>query len=77
MKVYKVKISYLPLDMTESELYDLLKDWGNIYKVKVLNYDEYSNAYIDFLYSDQADYFIEALNKTPFEHEIISVQKIE
>lgn len=77
MKVYKVKISYLPLDMTESELYDLLKDWGNIYKVKLLNYDEYSNAYIDFIHNEQADYFIEALNKTPFEHEIISVQKIE
>jgi hypothetical protein len=77
MKVYKIKISFLPIDMHEDELYSLLKDWGNIYKVKILNYDEYSNAYIEFLYEEQANYFVEALNKTPFEHEIITVQKVD
>lgn len=76
MKVYKVKISYLPTDMTESELYELLKNWGNINKVKVIVYEDYSNAFIEFLNEEQANYFIKALDKTPFGYEIITVQKI-
>lgn len=75
-KTYKVKISYLPIDIFEPELNNLLTNWGNICKVKLLNYNEYSNAYIDFYNEEEADYFVEALHKTPFEHEIISVEKI-
>ena len=47
---------------------ELLYGWGNIIKIKVINYPEYSIAYIDFKYKDQADYFIRALHKTYFDN---------
>jgi hypothetical protein len=75
-KIYKVKISYLPVNMTEYELNNLLIDWGSIGKIKLLNYDDYSNVYIDFNNEEEADYFVKALHKTPFDHEIINVEKI-
>jgi RNA recognition motif-containing protein len=67
-----VKLSDLPLDTTESELYELLQDWGHIVKVKVLSYIECNIAYIDFIYNDEAEYFIKAIDKTPFDMYIIS-----
>lgn len=75
-KTYKVKISYLPFNMTEYELNNLLIDWGSIYKIKLLNYDDYSNVYIDFNNEEESDYFVKALHKTPFDQEIINVEKI-
>ena len=75
-KTYKIKISYLPVNITEYELNNLLTDWGNISKIKLLNYDDYSNVYIDFNNENEADYFVKALHKTPFEQEIINVEKI-
>ena len=75
-KTYKIKISYLPVNITEYELNNLLTDWGNISKIKLLNYDDYSNVYIDFNNENEADYFVKALHKTPFEQEIIKVEKI-
>lgn len=67
-----VKLSDLPLDTTESELYELLQDWGHIVKVKVLSYTECNIAYIDFIYNDEAEYFVKAIDKTPFDRYIIS-----
>ena len=75
-KIYKIKISYLPVNMTEYELNNLLIDWGSINKIKLLNYDDYSNVYIDFNNEEEADYFVRALHKTPFDQEIINVEKI-
>jgi RNA recognition motif-containing protein len=37
-KLFTVKLSELPLDTTESELYELLQEWGHIVKVKVSQY---------------------------------------
>jgi hypothetical protein len=70
---YRVKISDLPLDMTQEEIMDLTKDWGNVIRAKVIVYDDNAVAYIDFSHKDQAKYFEEAINNTPFEHRVLSV----
>ena len=73
-KTYTVKLSELPLDITEPELYELLENWGHVTKIKVIIYTESSTAYIDFCYKEEADYFVEAINKTPFDSYIINAE---
>jgi hypothetical protein len=73
-KLSTVKLSDLPLDTTESELYELLQDWGHIVKVKVLSYNECNVAYIDFIHNEEAMYFVEAIHKTPFDRYIITAE---
>ena len=74
---YRVKLSELPRDMTEEELMELTAEWGHIVKIKVINYDENSVAYIDFGFEDEAIYFIEAIDKTPFESLLLSATRAE
>jgi hypothetical protein len=62
--------------MTEEEMIILSCDWGHIIRLRVINYNESSVAYIDFSYEEEADYFIKAIDKTPFESLIISAQKV-
>ncbi len=74
---YRVKISDLPVDMTEEEMMELTSEWGHIVRVKVLNYNESSVAYVDFGYEDEAEYFIKAIDKTPFEMILLSVTRVD
>lgn len=74
---YRVKVSELPIDMTEEEMMQLTCDWGHIVRIRILNYRESSVAYIDFGYEEEAEYFIKAIDKTPFELLVISAQKVE
>jgi hypothetical protein len=74
---YRVKISDLPVDMTEEEMMELTCEWGHIVRIKVLNYNDSSVSYIDFGYKDEADYFIKAIDKTPFELILISVTRVD
>jgi len=74
---YRVKLSELPLDMSEEELMELTTDWGHIVRIKLLIYEESSTAYIDFGYEDEAEYFVEAIDKTPFEYRMISACRVE
>ena len=74
---YRVKLSELPKDMTEEELMELTTDWGHIVKLKVINYDENSVAYIDFGFEDESKYFIEAIHKTPFESLLLSATRVD
>jgi len=74
---YRVKLSELPNDMYEDEMLELTSEWGHIIKVKVINYDENSVAYIDFGFEDEAKYFIEAIDKTPFESLLLSASQVE
>ena len=74
---FRVKLSELPRDMTEEELMELTAEWGHIVKIKVINYDENSVAYIDFGFEDEATYFIEAIHKTPFESLLLSATRVE
>ena len=73
-KVYTVKLSDLPIDISEPELYELLENWGHITKVRVLMYEDNSSAYIDFCSIDEASYFVRAIHKTPFDSFIISAE---
>jgi hypothetical protein len=73
-RLYTVKLSELPLDISEAELYELLQNWGHVVKIKVLVYAESATAYIDFGYMEEAVYFAEALHKTPFDSFIISAE---
>lgn len=74
---YRVKISNLPVDMTEEEMMELTCEWGHIVRIKVLNYNDSSVSYIDFGYEDEADYFIKAIDKTPFELILISATRVD
>ena len=74
---YRVKLSELPTDMTEEELMELTTDWGHIVRIKLLVYEESATAYIDFGYEDEADYFVEAIDKTPFEYRVLSACRVE
>jgi len=73
-KVYTVKLSELPNDITESELYKLLQNWGHIVKIKIMSYSECCIAYLDFIYLEEATYFVSALDSTPFDLLIIKAQ---
>ena len=75
-KYGKVKMGSLPNDITEEEILELLSDWGHVARLKVLNYPENSNAYIDFRTEEQADYFVKAFNKTPCNHLLLSVERL-
>ena len=74
---YRVKVSELPNDITEDEMMELCNNWGYITKLKVINYEDTSVAYIDFNKEECADYFVEALHRTPFEHLILNVTRVE
>ena len=76
-KTYRIKLSELPKDMYEEELMELMFEWGHIIKVKVINYDENSVAYIDFGFEDESKYFIEAIDKTPFDSLLLSATSVE
>ena len=71
-KTSRVKLSELPKDMTEEELMELTSDWGHIVRIKVINYYENSVAYIDFGFENESKYFIEAIDKTPFDSLLLS-----
>ena len=75
-KTYRVKLSELPIDMTEEEMKILITDWGHIVRVKIIVYPENATAYIDFGYEDEAEYFIEAIDKTCLEYKIISACRV-
>ena len=76
-KRYKVKIVNLPNNFQYSEIAEFVKDWGYILKINTKNFDTSSIAVVEFKYEREADYFIEALDNTPFEHFILKVTKIE
>jgi hypothetical protein len=74
---YRVKVSELPNDITEDEMMELCNNWGYITKLKIINYEDTSVSYIDFNKEECADYFVEALHRTPFEHLILNVTRVE
>ena len=77
LNLYRLQISNLPLDITQSELKELLLGWGNIIKIKVINYEDSSVAYIDFKEKEQSEYFINALDKTMFDNNTIYVNSVK
>ena len=73
-KKHVVRISNLPEDVTSKELVDLISEWGEIGNVNIKSYSESVSSYIDFYNKNEADYFVEALDTTPFDHYIIKVE---
>jgi hypothetical protein len=73
-KVYTIKINNLPEDMSENEMQELTYDWGHIKNIKIIKYNKISVAYVDFEYLEEAEYFVKALDKTPFEYMILEVK---
>ena len=76
-QIYRLQISNLPLDITNEEMKELLSGWGTILKIKVINYEETSVAYIDFKYKDQSEYFINALDKTHFDKMTMYINSVK
>lgn len=70
--VYRVKLLELPNDITFNEIYELMNDWGHIDKIKLVLAGDTTTAYIDFGYKEQAEYFVSAIDKTPFDYRILS-----
>ena len=75
-EVTKVKISDLPYNLTYNELNELLEEWGNISKLNIVSNSYGSTAYIDFKYKNDAEYFINALNNTIFDNQIIHINLV-
>lgn len=71
---YCVKLSNIPTDLTIKELNDLMSEWGDIGKINFNNNINYKSAYVDFYIKEEAEYFVKALDKTPFDNYIISVE---
>jgi RNA recognition motif-containing protein len=72
-----VKISNIPNDLTIKELHDFIKEWGSIGKINFNNNINFKLAFIDFYIKEEAEYFIEALDKTPFDNYIINVELLK
>lgn len=73
-KKHVIKISNLPNDITTKELFDLVHCWGEIGNINIKAYYDSVSSYIDFYNENEANYFIEALNSTPFDNLIIRVE---
>jgi RNA recognition motif-containing protein len=76
-KQYKIKMTSLPDDITEEELQELLYDWGHVLHINLKRYKDSTLAYIEFKYEEEVDYLIKALDNTPFDHNIIHIEKLE
>jgi hypothetical protein len=74
-KIVVIKISNLPQDITVPELNELVSEWGKIGRINISNYDN-TTCYIDFYFEDEANYFIKAIDKTPFDNLILNVEKV-
>lgn len=74
-KIAVVKISNLPDDITVNELNELVSEWGKIGRINISSYDN-TTCYIDFYFENEALYFIKAIDRTPFDKNILSVELI-
>ena len=73
INTFKIKITDLPNDITDREMSNLLYEWGETRKLKVLNYNDNSVVYVEFLSEIHAKHFIKALHKTIFDRMVISI----
>jgi RNA recognition motif-containing protein len=76
-----VRISNLPDNITVNELNYLVSEWGDIGNINIKKYTNYdgtiTNCYIDFYNEEEANYFVEALDNTPFDCLIINVKVMD
>ena len=72
-KTITVKMTNLPNDITVKELNELILPWGHIGNIN-FGKSSFKIAYIDFYKRDEAEYFVKALDRTPFDQLIIGVE---
>ena len=72
-KTITVKMTNLPNDITIKELHELILPWGHIGNIN-FGKSSFKIAYIDFYKKDEAEYFVKALDRTPFDQLIIGVE---
>jgi len=75
--IYRIKLSELPNNITHNEISELMNDWGHIDKIKLVLAGDTTTAYIDFGYKEEAEYFVSAIDKTPFDYRILSACIVE
>jgi hypothetical protein len=75
-KIVTVRISNLPDDITVNELTELLSEWGKFGRINISAYESKS-AFIDFYYQDEAEYFVKAIDRTPFDNLIINAEIVK
>ena len=75
-KIVTVKITNLPDDITVEELTELMNEWGSIGRINITTYESKS-AFIDFHIKSEAEYFVKAIDKTPFDYNIIRAELLE
>lgn len=75
-KYFTVRISNLPDDITVYELEKLMKPWGHINRVNLSSYEN-KCGFVDFYIKSEAEYFIQAIDRTPFDNLIIRAELSE
>ncbi len=75
-KITTVRISNLPQDVTVDELTELISEWGKIGRLNLTIFDNKS-CFVDFYYPSDAEYFVEAIDKTKFDYCIINAEIIK
>jgi RNA recognition motif-containing protein len=75
-KLTCVKISNIPNDLTIYELKDLTQEWGHIGKINFNNSIYNKSAFIDFYNKYEAEHFVKALDKTPFDNYMLDVMML-
>lgn len=73
---YKCKIVNLPNDITENELMELLYEWGHMISVNIKHTQDFAIGFVEFKFEEEIDYLIKALDKTPFDYNIITLEKM-
>jgi RNA recognition motif-containing protein len=72
VKNVTVKLENLPCDISFNELNRLMQEWGEIKKISIKKRTYDNSAFIIFSKKDEAEYFVKAIDKTPFDNMILN-----
>ena len=75
-KLTCVRMTNIPDDLTINELQELLLEWGKIGKINFNKSDYNKSVFIDFYNDYEAEHFVKAIDRTPFDNYILSVSII-
>lgn len=71
-----VRLSNLPDDIRLDELEELMHEWGYIARIN-LNNGPSKSGFIEFYNKADAEYFIKAVDRTPFDSHLLSAEIID
>ena len=75
---FTIRMSNLPNDLRLAEVNKLMLDWGDIGKININDKNRNNiSVFIDFYLKEEAEYFVEAFDKTPFDNYIINVELLK